>query len=134
MQNFMYNIPKDYRICGEYLYAEHSIHYEELETYFMVFSVWNGDFCLSWEDTKKFCEELNLKIVPILYEGVYDTNITKKIAEEVVNRGGEGIVVRVIDSFSYNDFSNSIAKYVRKNHLQTSDNWNFTEIKKNSLK
>ena len=34
-----YQIPNNYRICGEYLYAKHSIYYENLENYFLVFSI-----------------------------------------------------------------------------------------------
>lgn len=36
-----YNIPEGWRICGEYLYAKHSIFYENLPSYFLGFSIWN---------------------------------------------------------------------------------------------
>ena len=43
-----YDIPEDCRICGENLYAKHSIHYTNLESYFEVFSIWNEkNDCLS---------------------------------------------------------------------------------------
>lgn len=35
------DIPEHWRICGENLYAEHSISYDNLETYFYGFSIWN---------------------------------------------------------------------------------------------
>lgn len=134
IQNFKYMIPENYRICGEYLYAKHSIDYDDLSTYFMCFSVWNNTTCLSWKDTIEFCNKLGLTIVPILYKGIYDLAKTKNIAEEVVKRGGEGIVVRVTSSFEYKDFDKMIAKYVRENHVQTNNHWGHSEIQKNNLK
>ena len=46
------DIPSGWRICGENLYATHSIKYENLKSYFLGFSVWNEqNMCLSWEET-----------------------------------------------------------------------------------
>lgn len=134
IQNFMYYLPNNYRICGEYLFAKHSIGYENLPTYFMVFSVWNNEKCLSWEETEEFCKKLNIETVPILYKGIYDTKTVKQLAEETVKRGGEGIVVRLASSYNYNDFDKSVAKYVRKNHVQTDKHWSHGEVKQNNLK
>ena len=133
MYNFIYDIPDNFRICGEYLYAKHSIGYDNLPSYFLAFSVWENDRCLNWEDTKEFCEALNIAMVPILYEGVYDSDLINKIASEAVLRGSEGIVVRVWDEFKYDDFSKSIAKYVRPNHVQTDKHWSQGIIEKNGL-
>ena len=48
------DIPEGFRICGENLYAEHSIRYDDLETYFEGFSVWNSlNYCLNWFDTQE---------------------------------------------------------------------------------
>lgn len=128
-----YQIPDSYRICGEYLYAKHSIAYENLESYFLAFSIWNGNTCLSWSDFESLCEEWGLKTVPVLYKGVYNEDIVKKIANEVVARGGEGIVVRLQDAFEYEDFGNSIAKFVRPNHVQTDKHWTQSKIEANKL-
>jgi ATP-dependent RNA circularization protein (DNA/RNA ligase family) len=131
---FQKEIPDNWRICGEYLYAKHSIAYNNLPTYFMVFSVWDeNNNCLSWSDTKEFCDMLNLQTVPVLYKGIYDEELIKRIAKETVSRGGEGIVVRLKDSFNYDEFSTSIAKFVRKNHVQTSEHWTSQKIIKNQL-
>lgn len=134
LPRIQYLIPDDMHICGEYLYAEHSIHYADLKDYFYMFSVWNKDTCLSWNDTKEWAELLGLKLVHELYIGKYDEEKVKKIAREVVERGGEGIVVRNVESFKYNDFSKNVAKYVRKNHVQTDTHWTNQEIKKNNLR
>lgn len=134
IRNFQYMIPDEYRICGEYLYAKHSIQYTELDSYFLAFSVWDGNVCLSWNDTEKFCESIGLKTVPVLYKGIYDKYQTIEIAENAIVHGGEGIVVRNASSFMYDEFSNNIAKYVRKNHVQTNKHWSSEKIEKNILK
>ena len=128
-----YNIPNGYRICGEYLYAKHSIGYDNLKSYFYGFSVWKGTKCLSWKDTMEWFEMLDIVSVPVLYEGIFNEDVVKQIAKETVARGGEGIVVRLADSFIYEDFSSSVAKFVRKNHVQTDKHWSTSEIKKNNL-
>ena len=38
----------------------------------------------------------------------------------------EGFVIRMIDSFQCKDFVNCVAKYVRKNHVQTNETWKRT--------
>lgn len=134
IKTFQYLIPENYRICGEYLFARHSIKYENLKSYFQVFSVWNKDVCLSWDETESFCNQLGLQTVPGLYRGLYDEDKIKEIAKEVVSKGGEGIVVRLSSGFKYEDFPLSIAKYVRKNHVQTDKHWSLGNIESNKLK
>jgi len=104
VQKWYYLLPENYRICGEYLFAKHSIDYESLPSYFEAFSVWNKDDCLSWESTLAVIKLLGIFHVPIIYDGMYDTQKIQHIAEEVVSDGHEGIVVRSIDSFKLNEF------------------------------
>lgn len=130
--NIRYNIPENWRICGENLYAEHSVGYNDLKTYFEVFSIWNEEnICLSYDDTIEWCDLLNLVHVPILYRGIFDENFLRdyKINTEKV----EGYVIRLVDSFKYEDFNISIAKWVRENHVQTDKHWMYNKIKKNKL-
>ena len=130
-----HDIPQGWRICGEYLYARHSIGYNNLEDYFLVFSIWDeNNNSLNWNSMEEFCELLGLKTVPKLYVGTYDEDIIKELANQVVQRGGEGIVVRNIESFPYDKFGENMAKFVRKNHVQTDKHWSLTTITKNELK
>ena len=133
IQNFMYKIPDGWRVCGEYLYAKHSIGYENLPSYFLVFSIWDKNECLCWDDTEIICEELGLCTVPVLWKTQYKTENIQQIATETVKSGGEGIVVRYSGSFQYDEFSSHIAKYVRKNHVQTDEHWSHMQIEKNLL-
>ncbi|MBQ8739277.1 MAG: RNA ligase family protein [Clostridia bacterium] len=134
ISSFQHQIPDNWRICGEYLYAKHSIGYDNLPSYLMVFSIWDEtNTCLSWDDTVELCADLGLEHVPVIYKGEYDEELIKKLAKETVEKGGEGIVVRLERGFNYNDFSKSIAKFVRKNHVQTDSTWG-SVIEKNNLK
>ena len=134
ISSFQHQIPDDWRICGEYLYAKHSIGYDNLPSYLMVFSIWDEtNTCLSWDDTVELCADLGLEHVPVIYKGEYDEELIKKLAKQTVEKGGEGIVVRLARGFNYNDFSKSIAKFVRKNHVQTDSTWG-SVIEKNNLK
>lgn len=130
---FQYLMNENEHICGEYLFAKHSIEYNNLQSFFYGFSVWNKDLCLSWDATKHRFNELGIVLVPELYIGKYDAEIVKTIAKKVINNGGEGVVVRNIDEFLYQDFSQNIAKFVRANHVQTDTHWKNSEIKQNHL-
>lgn len=127
-----HEIPVGWRICGENLYAKHSIYYDNLESYFMGFSIWNEkNTCLSWTNTMEWFELLNITSVPILYNGIY----TGKDCIPTINElKQEGYVIRLHDSFSYGQFKNSIAKCVRKGHVTTDNHWKFSEIIPNKLR
>lgn len=122
------------RICGEYLYPKHSIYYDNLKSYFYGFSIWNGEYCLDWYETEDEFQRIGIISVPVLFIGEYNDEDIKKLAESVVKRGGEGIVVRTVDGFKYDDFESHIAKYVRPNHVQTEKHWSFGKIESNKLK
>lgn len=134
LQNFhsqiSYKFKENERICGENLYAKHSIFYEKLESYFYAFSIWEDSLCLNWDSTEARLKELGIVSVPVLYRGVYDK---EKILSSF-NDKMEGFVVRLASSFQYNNFSKSVAKFVRKDHVQTDNHWMHQSIKPNKLK
>jgi hypothetical protein len=126
------DIPNGFRICGENLYAKHSIHYSDLETYFMGFSIWDGLKCLSWKETLEYFELLGIKSVPIIYEGQFNESLLKELNLDL--NKNEGYVVRLADSFQYKDFNKSVAKFVRSNHVTSDRHWKHQKIEKNILK
>lgn len=132
-----HDIPEGWRICGENLFAKHSIHYSKLPTYFMVFAIYDeNNWCLSWEDTKMYSKLLGLKTVPMIYyPGPYDEEYFKSemFADNFDFERQEGYVLRVEDAFPYEAFQSSVAKYVRKNHVQTSKHWKSELMIKNEL-
>lgn len=128
-------IPKGWRICGENMFAKHSIFYDNLEDYFLVFSIWNEkNVCLSWRDTMEFCKKLNLSTVPVLGFGPWDDFFRKNIEWGLDKESQEGYVVRFYDAFAFEDFDKSIAKFVRKNHVQTDEHWLRQPLVRNLLK
>ena len=129
-----YMIPNGYRICGENLYAKHSIYYDSLDSYFEAFNVWDGDVCLDWDSTVEFVTGLGIITVPILYDGIFDERIISDIINSLDTSIQEGVVIRNADSFKHNEFSQNVFKWVRKNHVQTDQHWMMQKIVPNSLK
>lgn len=118
------DIPEGWRICGENLYAKHSIQYDALPTYFMGFSVWDEvNTCLGWDDTIEWLTLLGITPVPVLYDGIFDEKRIQKLWDKKNWGKSEGYVVRVADPIGYGDFKHKIAKFVRRGHLQTTKHW-----------
>jgi len=121
-----YDIPQGWRICGENLSYVHSIEYKELPHYFMVFSVWDSNNnCLSWEDTKSFCSDRGIYMVPEIGKDFTGTveDTARLFMEYEKNKECEGFVLRNQDAFSYEDFGKNVFKWVRENHVQTDEHW-----------
>lgn len=128
-----YDIPEGWRICGENLYAKHSIEYDDLPSYFMVFNIWNEEnLCLSFDETIQWCQLLGLEHVPVLWRGIYDEKIIKEFELDYSKQ--EGYAVRVAKSFKYEDFSKFVGKNVREGHVKTSEHWMFQKIVPNKLR
>jgi hypothetical protein len=116
-----YLIPEGMRICGENLYARHSIHYIDLPTFFMGFSVWDGDRCLDWDDTVEWFELIGITSVPVLYRGPWNEALIRGLGFDSDTR--EGYVVRTAEAFPMREHRRAVAKYVRAGHLQTPERW-----------
>lgn len=134
LANISHLIPDNFRICGENMYAKHSIHYNNLESYFYVFNIWENDTCLSYNETLEWCELLDLKFVPVLYEGKFDIKIIEKVYKSLDLTKQEGLVIRNTKSFKYDEFSNNVCKIVRPNHVNTDNHWMNNKLIKNELK
>lgn len=130
-----HEIPDGWRMCGENLFAKHSIHYKHLKSYFYLFSIWNErNKCLSWDDTVEYAQILGMETVPVLYDGIWDEKVIRGLFKPEYNGDPcEGFVVRVAEEFDYRDFRRCVAKYVRAGHVQTHAFWLHQEIVKNEL-
>lgn len=128
-------LPPDWRICGENLYAKHSIHYQDLKSYLYGFSVWDEhNVCLAWDDTLAVFEDLDVTPVEVIYQGPFDVKLIKGLIDKLDLTQVEGIVVRKACEFHYDDFQKSCAKWVRKNHVQTSTHWMTQAVVPNKLR
>lgn len=119
----LHDMPEDWRLCGENLFAKHSIGYAELPSYFMGFSLWEKNLCLGWNETEYWFALLNIPSVPVLYRGIFDEKEIRKCYDSKHWEYTEGYVVRLASDFTYGSFRKSVAKFVRKNHVQTVKHW-----------
>ena len=132
-----HDIPEGWRICGENLFAKHSIHYQDLASYFYVFSIWDErNQCLSWSETVEYAAIFDLPTVPVLYQGQWDQALIEAIYKpEHEGNECEGYVVRLTESFPYGAFRKSMAKFVRPDHIaDTVHNWRSKPVVQNRLK
>ena len=131
-----YNIPEGWRICGENMFAVHSIKYDNLPTYFLGFSIWNEkNVCLSWGETEEWAKLLDITLVPVIYAGKWKESTIRQF-EEVCKKDEEkieGYVVRLANRFHYSEFKKSVAKYVRASHVRTHGHWMRSKFERNEL-
>lgn len=128
----------DIEIMGENMYGVHSIKYSGLDSHFYVFGVRNRkhNMFLSWDEVEYFAEMFDFELVPVINKGIiknYDDvkSMIKKTMKEPSNLEDnrffdsekEGVVIRVFKEFHSDLFYNSVFKYVRKNHVKTTEHW-----------
>ena len=127
-----HDIPEGHRLCCENLYAKHSIFYPDgyLDGYLYLLSVWDDkNRCLSWDDTLEYAQLFDLPTPKELYRGVFDEKVLKELAKNLDTSIEEGFVVRLTKSFDYEEFSESVTKYVRKGHVQeNAEHWLKTAV------
>lgn len=124
------------RLSGENMQARHSIAYENLPGYFLLFGVWDVQAALSWDEVVEWAGLLDLPTVPVIWRGVWDRSEADAAWAEWRPPYGptsEGYVLRVTSSFVYRDFARSVAKWVRAGHVQTDQHWMHQEMVENGL-
>lgn len=130
-----HHIPGGWRICGENLFARHTLPYDDLSSFFLVFSIWDDrNFCLSWDATVEYAAILDLATVPVLYRGPYDGKLLRDMHTRLDLTRQEGYVVRVADEFPYRAFRQSVAKFVRRAHVGTAHNWMMQAVVPNKMR
>jgi hypothetical protein len=127
-------MPNDFRLCGENMYAQHSIAYEQLESYFYLFSIWQHHTCLSWDETLEWASLLELTVVPQLYRGALKDVDLILFHQQLDLEKQEGFVIRPTRGFTRDEFTQSVFKWVRPHHVQTDEHWMFKSITPNKLK
>ncbi|MFG2913418.1 RNA ligase family protein [Kitasatospora sp. NPDC048298] len=141
-------IPDGWRICGENLFARHSIPYTDLESWFYGFSVWTGatggagragatggpdgrDHCLDWDDTVRFLRRLGIPTPRVLWRGRYDERALHALRLDLDHQ--EGYVVRTVRGFPRAEFGERVAKWVRPRHVRTDTHWMHAAVVENGL-
>ena len=125
-------ISENEQVFGENLFGEHSIHYDRLTDYFLVFAACNldKDIFYSWDDVCTYADILRLPHVPELWRGVIESEdqlrvLVDKFVHEPSKYGQqrEGVVIRITDEFPIDEFSLYVCKWVRPGHVQTNEHW-----------
>lgn len=154
-------IPDDLMLFCEWLYAKHSIHYTgtlKLHNYLQCFGIYNRKTCmwLSVPDKNRLVNELmectsNKPLIagtPYLQWYNYSDFLLKskiftsekdlvseiiRIGNNAISNGHEGIVIRNLYAFHSDNWKDNIAKYVRKDHVQTNEHWSHLPIVRNEV-
>lgn len=121
------------RIVGENLFAQHSLAYDALPSFFMGFSWIVGNEIQSWDATLLRFEELGIAPVTVLYRGSYTNGVFESIADQLDLARQEGFVARDAVGFSESEMPARIGKYVRANHVQSEAHWMNSELVPNRL-
>ncbi|MFI6291567.1 RNA ligase family protein [Nonomuraea sp. NPDC050790] len=124
-------IPPGVRVCGENLYARHSLAYSGLESWFYGFSVWDGERCLDWDRTVSFLRELGIPVPPVLWRGEFDERVLRGLRLDSERQ--EGYVVRLAEGFDRAEFAGRVAKWVRRDHVRTGTHWMHAPVVPNVL-
>jgi hypothetical protein len=140
-------LPDRWRLCGENLYAVHSIRYDDLSPWFYVFSIWDGTraggstgyadltdggIALDWDTTCEWAELLGTPTVPVIYRGPFDAKVITA-AFEPHRAHHEGYVVRDAGEIRADEFNQRAAKWVRAQHVQTDEHWLDKAVEVNGL-
>jgi hypothetical protein len=127
-----HRLPEGLSLFCEYCYAVHSIEYASLPDHSLVFGARDdvAGVWWDWETVAAQARDVGLPTVPVLFRGAVGSareleSLTVALASEPSPLGGlrEGLVVRRAGELLDGDFSRSLAKWVRKGHVQTDEHW-----------
>ena len=116
-----YLLDDNMRVCGENLYAMHTIRYRDLKSYLLLFSIWIDDRCLCWDETLEYAELLELPTPEVIYRGPYQREAIEQAYADYRRQAArelEGFVLRRAGEFRFFDFSRSVAKFVEPQFRQ----------------
>lgn len=137
IQQWAYDLPPDWRACGENLTATHSVEYAELPSRFLLFSLWDGNTCIDWDTTTEWADLLRLHTPPVLWRGEWsDAHRMREVLAEVwgsTTHESEGYVVRPVGAFTRNEFPVRVGKYVRQGHVTTDRHWMHGPLRENGI-
>lgn len=130
-----HDIPDSWKLFGENMYAVHSLRYECLPSYFILFGILDeeNNTILSWDETEQWASLLGLEVAPVIWRGVFNEKTLRGIIPPKTSAfatgtpaAPEGVVIRVASAFNADEFGSSVAKWVRPNHVQTDEHWTRT--------
>jgi hypothetical protein len=130
--SYKYSLLNDHAYFIENLFAEHSIVYENLDSYMFLFNIVDleSNMFLSWDDIEAEANRLSLKTPEVLYRGKFNSMAeVKEWMDREIHKPSkygsqrEGFVMRPVNAFPVEDFQKVVGKYVRQGHVQTDEHW-----------
>jgi hypothetical protein len=101
----------------------------------MGFSIWDKrNVSLDWDSTIEWFNLIGIQPVPVLYDGIYSDQVVKDIWNTLDTTKQEGIVIRLASEIPYDEFSKSLCKLVRAQHIITDQHWMAKEVVPNKLR
>ncbi len=114
------DIPEGWIFSFENVAYCHSLFYDDLEGFCYLLKIWKDDgFCLSHDEQCQWADILDLPQPKVLYKGPFDEKKLKEIKNSLDLTKVEGFVVSNTQSFHRDDYQKNVAKFVRKNHVQS---------------
>jgi ATP-dependent RNA circularization protein (DNA/RNA ligase family) len=92
-------LPNNIVVYGELLRCVHTIKYDKLPDWFLVFDIYDlkQQKYLIWEEVEKICNECGLKTVPLLFKGKIKKEHIKIPKQSKFGNECEGVVVKSKD-------------------------------------
>src|SRR5690606_14201459 len=126
----------DLTLFGEWCAAKHSLDYEKLPDWFVVFDVYDRAAQRFWSSQRRnaLAESLGLSAVPALYEGKASLTQLKKLLASTTSRYRQGAPEGLVIRRESEHWCESRAKLVRAEFTQTiSDHWRSRSIEWNKV-
>ena len=110
--NKIMQIPEGLIVYGEFMYAQHNIHYDSLPDWFLVFEIWDNKEKKYWDywRRRELCERIGLCLVPLIDETFTNKLELIKIIpkQSFYGNRAEGIVIK---------------KYTKKDYMRAKVVW-----------
>ena len=127
-------LDKDHILFGEWMYAKHSIEYNNLPDYFMAFDLYNKRERVFYNRhvLEQKLEGTQIQIVRIMYQGLIDKKQLLELIEqpsEYTNSRVEGVYLKVFEG----KYVKYRSKLVRNDFLAGNQHWSKREVQPNQL-
>jgi len=127
------SIPMNHIVYGELLYATHTLYYDKLPNYFLVFDVWTGQKWMDYDQRNEFCTKFGFHQVPFITKGSFGVSDLFSLISDKSAYGekSEGIVIKRYRKNEY--LRGKIVKAEFIKHLDENDHWMKYSVKRNKL-
>ena len=127
---------EDLILFGEWCAARHSIGYESLPDWFIVFDVFEPGAGRYWSVPRRdaLCARVGLAVVPRLWEGTASLGLLREMVETRASRFGRGPVEGLVVRRDEGEWLGARAKLVRRDFTQAiGEHWRSRHLVWNRL-